>query len=153
MYTTLKSLGKHVIQTNPSKRERERDTERETERETQRERQREREREIIFIVRPPAHNNRSEHSGISNSRGSNDGLKHSFLVFKAFKNKDRQFFKSMAGAFVPANNKENFSSSLKAVCFGHTNKKIKKYFCFWSITECTIYIPVCNDISLQTFQF
>ena len=71
MYKTLESLGKHVIQTNPSKRERE--------------------REIIFIVRPPAHNNRSEHSGSSNSRESNDGLKLSFLVFKAFKNKDRQF--------------------------------------------------------------
>ena len=121
MYTTLKSLGKHVIQTNPSKRERQRETERDRERQ----RQRERAREIIFIVRPPARTNRSEHSGISNSRGSNDGLKHSFLVFKAFKNKDRQCFKSMAGAFVPANNKENFSSSLKAVYFGHTNKKLK----------------------------
>ena len=46
-------------------------------------------------------------------------------MFKAFKNKDGQFFKSMAGAFVPANNKENFSSSLKAVYFGYTNKNIK----------------------------
>ena len=32
MYTTLKSLGKHVIQTNPSKRERQRETERDRER-------------------------------------------------------------------------------------------------------------------------
>ena len=39
-------------------------------------------RQDYFIVRPPAHYNRSEHSGNSNSHGSNDGLKLSFLVFK-----------------------------------------------------------------------
>ena len=44
-------------------------------------------RQDYFIVRPPAHYNRSEHSGNSNSRGSNDGLKLSFLVFKALKTK------------------------------------------------------------------
>ena len=56
-----------------------------------------------------------------------------FLVFKAFKTKVDNF--SMVGAFVLANNKENLnmdgclwyfggiSSSLKAVYFGHTNKK------------------------------
>ena len=38
------------------------------------EREGEREREDYFIVRPPAHYNRSEHSGNLNSHGSNDGL-------------------------------------------------------------------------------
>ena len=38
-----------------------------------RERERERERrQDYFIVRPPAHYNRSEHSGNSNSHGFND---------------------------------------------------------------------------------
>ena len=86
-----------------------------------------------FIVRPPAHYNRSEHSGNSNSHGSKDGLKLSFLVFKALRTKVDNF--SMVGAFVLANNQENvnmdgcllyfggMSSSLKAVHFGHTNKK------------------------------
>ena len=44
-------------------------------------------RQDYFNVWPPAHYNRSEHSGNSNSRGSNDGLKLSFLVFKALKTK------------------------------------------------------------------
>ena len=77
--------------------------------------------------------NRSEHSGNSNSHGFNDGLKLGFLVFKALKTKADNF--SMVGAFVLANNKENLnmdgclwyfggiSSFLKAVYFGHTNKK------------------------------
>ena len=90
-------------------------------------------RQDSFIVRPPAHYNRSEHSGNSNSHGSNDGLKFSFLVFKALKTKADNF--SMVGAFVLANNWENLnmdgclwyfggiSSFLKAVYFGHTNKK------------------------------
>ena len=43
------------------------------------------------ILRPPAHYNRSEHSGNSNSHGSNDGLKLSFLVFKALKTKMDNF--------------------------------------------------------------
>ena len=56
---------------------------------TERERERVggREREDYFIVRPPAHYNRSKHSGNSKSHGSNDGLKLSFLVFKALKTK------------------------------------------------------------------
>ena len=90
-------------------------------------------RQYYFIVRPPAHYNRSEHSDNSNSHGSNDGLKLSFLVFKALKTKGDNF--SMVGAFVLANNKDNLnmdgclwyfgatSSSLKAVYFGHTSKK------------------------------
>ena len=103
-----------------------------------RERLRKRERETerrqdYFIVRPPAHNNRSEHSGNSNFHGSNDGLKLSFLVFKALKTKMDNF--AMVGAFVLANNKEDLntdgclwyfggiSSSLKAVYSGHTSKK------------------------------
>ena len=40
-----------------------------------------------FIVRPPAHNSRSEHAGNLNFHGSNDRLKLSFLVFKALKTK------------------------------------------------------------------
>ena len=74
-------------------------TDRQTELQTQRERKRERERETrqgYFIVRPPAHYNMSEHSGNSNSHGSNDGLKFSFLVFKALKTKADNF--SMVGA-------------------------------------------------------
>ena len=98
----------------------------------------------------------SEHSGNSNSHGSNDGLKFSFLVFKALKTKADDF--SMVGAFVLANNRENLnmdgclwyfggiSSFLKAVYFGHTNKKM--YFCFWRITEWTIYIPVASKGSI-----
>ena len=99
----------------------------------QREREREKTTQDYFIVRPSAHYNRSEHSDNSNSHGSNDGLKLSFLVFKALKTKMDNF--SMVGAFVLANNKENLnmdgclwyfggiSSFLKAVYFGHTNKK------------------------------
>ena len=90
-------------------------------------------RQDYFIVRPPAHYNRSEHSGNSNSHGFNDGLKLSFLVFKALKTKADNF--SMVGAFVLANDKENLnmdgclwyfggiSSFPKAVYFGHTIKK------------------------------
>ena len=48
-----------------------------------RERERDKTRQDYFIVRPPAHYNRSEYSGNSNSHGSSDGLKFSFLVFKA----------------------------------------------------------------------
>ena len=48
----------------------------------------------------------SEHSGNSNSHGSNDGLKFSFLVFKALKTKADNF--SMVGAFVLANNRGKF---------------------------------------------
>ena len=63
----------------------------------------------------------------------------------------------MVGAFVLANNKENLnmdgclwyfggiSSFLKAVYFGHTNKKM---YCFWRITEWTIYIPVASKGSI-----
>ena len=92
-----------------------------------------RQRQHYFIVRPPAHYNRSEQSGNLTSHGSNDGLKLSFLVFKVLKTKVDNF--SMVGAFMLANNKENLnmdgclwyfggiSSSLKAVYFGHTNKK------------------------------
>ena len=65
------------------------------------------ERQDYFIVRPPAHYNRSEHSGNSNSHGFNDGLKLSFLVFKALKTKADNF--SMVGAFVLANNRENLN--------------------------------------------
>ena len=43
-----------------------------------------------FIVRPEAHNSRSEHAGSLNFHGSNDRLKLSFLVFKAFKNEGEQ---------------------------------------------------------------
>ena len=102
-----------------------------------RERERERERENkrrqdYFTVKPPAHTNRSEHSDDSHSRGSNDGLKFSFLVFKALKTKVDNF--SMVGAFVLANNDNlnmdgclwyfgAMSSSFKPVYFGHTNKK------------------------------
>ena len=98
----------------------------------------------------------SEHSGNSNSHGSNDGLKFSFLVFKVLETKADNF--SMVGAFVLANNKENLnmdgclwyfggmSSSLKAVYFGHTNKK--NYFCFWHITEWTVYTPVASKGSI-----
>ena len=57
-----------------------------------------------ITVRPPAHYSRSEHSGNSNSHGSNDGLKLSFLVFKALKTKVDNFY--MVDAFVLAN-KEN----------------------------------------------
>ena len=64
-------------------------------------------RQYYFIVRPPAHYNRSEHSGNSTSHGSNDGLKLSFLVLKALKTKMYNF--SMEGAFVLANNKENLN--------------------------------------------
>ena len=93
-------------------------------------------RQDYFIVRPPAHYNRSEHSGNSNSHGSNDGLKLSFLVLKALKTKVDNF--SMVGAFVLPNNKGNLNmdgclpyfggirSSLKAVYFGHTNKNKNK---------------------------
>ena len=55
-------------------------------------------RQDYFIVRPPAHYNRSKHSDNSNSHGSNDGLKFSVLVFKALKTKVDNF--SMVGAFV-----------------------------------------------------
>ena len=72
-------------------RQRNRQTERHTETETDKTRQ------DYFIVRPPAHYNMSEHSGNSNSHGSNDGLKFSFLVFKALKTKADNF--SMVGAF------------------------------------------------------
>ena len=94
--------------------------------------QREKTRQDYSIIRLPAHYNRSEHSDNSHSHGSNDGLKLSFLVFKALKTKMDNF---SVGAFVRANNKENLnmdgclwyfggiSSSLKAICFGHTNKK------------------------------
>ena len=47
-------------------------------------------RQDYFIVRPPAHNSRSEHAGSLNFHGSNDRLKLSFLVFKAFKNEGEQ---------------------------------------------------------------
>ena len=60
---------------------------RERERKGEREGERERERQDYFIVRPPDHYNRSEHSDNLNSHGSNDGLKLSFLVFKALKTK------------------------------------------------------------------
>ena len=118
--------------------------------------EREREDKDYFIVRPPAHYDRSEHSGSSNSHGSNDGLKLSFLVFKALKTKLDNL--STVGAFVLANNKENLnmdgclwpfggiSSFLKAVYFGHTNKEM--YFCFWHITEWTICIPVASKGSI-----
>ena len=98
----------------------------------------------------------SEHSGNSNSHGSNDGLKFSFLVFKALKTKADNF--SMVGAFVLANNRENLnmdgclwyfggiSSFLKAVYFGHTNKKCTSVS---GVRICT----VGNDILMQTFQF
>ena len=58
-----------------TRRERERETERETERQADRQtdrqtdRQREKTRQDYFIVRPPAHYSRSEHSGNSNSHG------------------------------------------------------------------------------------
>ena len=48
-------------------------------------------RQDYFIVRPPAHYNRSEHSGNSNSHGSSDGRKRSFLVFKALTTKVDNF--------------------------------------------------------------
>ena len=67
---------------------------------------RERERENYFIVKPPVHNNRSEHSCSSNSHGSCDGLKLSFLVFKALKTMVDNFY--MVDAFVLAN-KENLN--------------------------------------------
>ena len=112
-------------------RERQRETETERETETDRDRDREKTRQDYFIVRSPAHYNRSEHSGNSSSHGSSDGLKLSFLVFKALKTKVDNF------SMVLANNKENLnmdgclryfggiSSSLRAVCFGHTNKIVK----------------------------
>ena len=53
--------------------------------------ERDKTRQDYFIVRPPAHYNRSEHSGNSNSHGSNDGLKLSFLVLKALKTKVDNF--------------------------------------------------------------
>ena len=116
----------------------------------------------------------SEHSGNSNSHGSNDGLKFSFLVFKALKTKADNF--SMVGAFVLANNRENLnmdgclwyfggiSSFLKAVYFGHTNKKCTSvsgvllflaYYRMDNLYPCReqrIY-TVGNDILMQTFQF
>ena len=77
-------------------------------------------------------------------------------MFKALETKMDNF--SMVGAFVLANNKENLnmdgclwyfggiSLSLKAVFFGHNKKKM--YFCFWRITEWTIYIPVASKGSM-----
>ena len=66
---------------------------------------------------------------------------------------------SMVGTFaVLANNKDilnidgclwyfdGISSSLKAEYFGHTNKT--NCFCFWRITEWTIYIPVLSKESI-----
>ena len=61
--------------------------ERETDRERERQTERDKTRQDYFIVRPPAHYNRSEHSDNSNSHGSSDGLKLSFLVFKVLKPK------------------------------------------------------------------
>ena len=126
-------------------------------------------RQDYFIVRPPAHYNRSEHSGNSNFHGFIDGLKLSFLVFKALKTKVDNF--SMVGAFVLANNKENLnmdgclwyfggiSSFLKAVYFGHINKKYVFLFLayyrmdnLYPCREQRIY-TVGNDILMQTFQF
>ena len=102
-------------------------------------------RQDYFIVRPPAHYNRSEHSDNSNSHGYNDGLKLGFLVFKALKTKVDNF--SMVGAL----NKENLnmdgclwcfggiSSFLKAVYFGHTNKKCTSS----GVIYIYIYMCVC----------
>ena len=122
-------------------------------------------RQDYFIVRPPAHYNRSEHSGNSNSHGSNDGLKLSFLVLKALKTKVDNF------SMVLANNKENLnmdgclwyfggiSSSLKAVYFGHTNKKnvllFLAYYRMDNLYPCREHRihTVGNDILMQTFQF
>ena len=51
-----------------------------------------------LFIRPRAHNNRSEHSTSSNSRGSSDGLKLRFLMFKALKTNVDTF--SMMGTFA-----------------------------------------------------
>ena len=89
-------------------------------------------------------------------------------MFKALKTKADNF--SMVGAFVLANNKENLnmdgclwyfdgiSSFLKAVYFGHTNKKWTSVLAYYRMDnlylcrEQRIYI-VGNDILMQTFQF
>ena len=90
-------------------------------------------------------------------------------MFKALKTKADNF--SMVGAFVLANNKENLnmdgclwyfggiSSFLKAVYFGHTNKKnvllFLAYYRMDNLYPCReqrIY-TVGNDILMQTFQF
>ena len=91
-------------------------------------------RQDYFIVRPPAHYNRSEHSGNSNSHGSNDGLKLSFLVFKAFKAKADNF--SMVDAFVLANNKENLNMDGCLWYFGGISSFLKAVYlnmdrCLW----------------------
>ena len=90
-------------------------------------------------------------------------------MFKALKTKADNF--SMVGAFVLANSKENLnmdgclwyfggiSSFLKAVYFGHTNKKnvllFLAYYGMDNLYPCReqrIY-TVGNDILMQTFQF
>ena len=66
--------------------------EKERERERERERRQDKTRQDYFIVRPPAHYNRSEHSGNSNSHGSNDGLKLTFLEFREREFRERESF-------------------------------------------------------------
>ena len=86
------------------------DTERHRQRDRQTDRQIDRDRDRqtdYFIVRPPACNNRSEHSGNSNLYEFSDGLKLCFLIFKVFENEVDNF--STVGAFVLANNKDNLN--------------------------------------------
>ena len=91
-------------------------------------------------------------------------------MFKALKTKADNF--SMVGAFVLANNKENLnmdgclwyfggiSSFLKAVYFGHTNKKCTSVSGVLQYRMDNLY-PCCeqriytvgNDILMLTFQF
>ena len=71
------------------------------ERQRQTDRQTDRQRLYFIIVRPPAHNNRSEPSGSSNFYTFSNELKLCFQMFEALKTEFAIF--SLVGPFVLAN--------------------------------------------------